>query len=178
MGRATTSFSSSTSGPLEKRLDIAQTHTEVRLEASAQSYAGNFFTIPIETTGLDEPSRLAYREAIIACAIQKTSLLSADMKCLVLEVRHSYMKELIEKRHSADVGGVGDRCLACRNASVVPLKVLEWCENLSDGKGGIKMTVATLEALQDISEPKTEDDEFGADEGWTAPEFDGGKGEW
>ncbi|KAK5690154.1 hypothetical protein LTR17_026022 [Elasticomyces elasticus] len=174
MGRATTSFCSSTSGPLEKRLDIAQTHTKVRLEASARSYAGNFFTIPIETTVLDEPSRLAYREAIIACAIQKTSLLSADMKCLVLEVRHSYMKELIEKRHPAN----GRSTMTVDIANVVPLKVLEWCVNLSDGKGGIKMTVATLEALQDTSEPKTEDDEFGADEGWTAPEFDGGKGEW
>ncbi|KAK3612948.1 hypothetical protein LTR56_028155, partial [Elasticomyces elasticus] len=56
----------------------------------------------MDTTALDEPMRLAYREAIIACAIQKTRLLSADMKCLVLEARHSYMKELIEKRQPAD----------------------------------------------------------------------------
>ncbi|KAK5709764.1 hypothetical protein LTR17_019478 [Elasticomyces elasticus] len=167
---------------VDGRLAVAETNNEERKRALSRFYAGNFFTLPLDTTTLHPPMRQAYRKIAIARVEQTAAQPSKCMKRLVLNVRHTRANRApctwtivvdTAKSHNLD-----DTCSTCGNVSVVPTKVQEWRDGLiDDGEG--KMTIAAIESLLDISEALVEADgdhgydSFGPGENWAELDLDG-----
>ncbi|KAK4891915.1 hypothetical protein LTR49_028631 [Elasticomyces elasticus] len=172
------------------RLAVAETNKEERERALSRFYAGNFFSLPLDTTTLHPPMRQAYRKITIARVEQTAAQQPLKrVKHLVLNVRHTRTSHLFPhhdripcKRtivvETAKSYNLDDTCSTCGNVSVVPTKVQEWRDGLiDDGEG--KMTIAAIESLLDISEALVEDDgdhgydSFGPGENWAELDLGG-----
>ncbi|KAK3617653.1 hypothetical protein LTR22_026663 [Elasticomyces elasticus] len=145
------------------RLAVAETNKEERERALSRFYAGNFFSLPLDTTTLHPPMRQAYRKITIARVEQTAAQQPLKrMKHLVLNVRHTRASHLFPYH---------DR-------NPLPTKVQEWRDGLvDDGEG--KMTIAATESLLDISEALVVDDgdhdydSFGPGENWAELDLGG-----
>ncbi|KAK3621473.1 hypothetical protein LTR22_025178 [Elasticomyces elasticus] len=145
------------------RLAVAETNKEERERALSRFYAGNFFSLPLDTTTLHPPMRQAYRKITIARVEQTAAQQPLKrVEHLVLNVRHTRASHLFPHH---------DRI-------PLPTKVQEWRDGLiDDGEG--KMTIAAIESLLDISEALVEDDgdhgydSFGPGENWAELDLGG-----